>query len=174
MKKIIVLIISIIVVLGILGASFINKLPGELTDFTKITKGLFSAIEVGLNYEQYQDMLVNLNISANNAIEKLNKNPGIQEKIRKIVDVFKDARGLWYLDIRTKGVWILDVNSQEMRKLFQPYLDKYPFLIEKAVETKYDYGIKSTVFSPMLACKLLWKEAAKDFSTLERYSSSGR
>lgn len=143
--------------------------PIELREFIRFTKEIFSGVEVGLNYSQYQDMLVKLNISANNALEKLKGHPDIRQKIEKIVDDFVDARGLWNLDIRTSGKWILNIDSPDMRKFFQIYLDKYPFLLEKAVEDKYDSRIESAerVFSPKKALKLLWEEAAIDFSDLQ-------
>ena len=155
---------------------FQPRYPNELSEFIRVTKELFSAIEVGLNYEQYQDMLVKLNISANNAIEKLNNHSDIRERIKKIVDDFSDARSLWYLDIRTSGRLILNVDFPDMRSLFQPYLDKYPFLVEKAIEDRYDDKInrKERVFSPKKALKLLWEEAAIYFSDFQNYLSKGR
>jgi len=148
-----------------------KKLPSELNNFIKYTKDFLSALEAGLNYEKYSDMVVQLNINANKAIEALDEYPNFQTNIKDIIKCYIKAREYWGQHISLgKQVELWIISDPKTRSYYQPDFDRYPFLVK--AETVETYESKRTYFSLMEAVKLLWAEGAQEIYDLQTYAEN--
>lgn len=173
MKKIILT--SVMFILGItVGVSWAApKYPNELLEFVKTAKDLSSALEAGVNYEQYGDIVVKLKIVANNAIEKLDIYPEIKERIDKIANYYIDAKSFWLVSLTAGDDTLINSNGILVgHSELQHYLEKYPFLTEKAsfgiVENNPYYGLVHW-FGLEKACKVLFGRGKAETIELQTY-----
>jgi hypothetical protein len=143
----------------------------EVIDFLNSTKALVSATEAGINYQQYSDMVVQLKILSDSALETLTNDSLMQDKIKEIIEYYLVARGLWEVSILKPNARP-SIKNGKIESYYayrypqiQRYLDAYPFLIEQA--TYYDDFVKSDVLSISVSCKILWQKAREEVYLLK-------
>jgi len=150
-----------------------KELPAsvELADFVQLAKSLISAVESGVDYGEYENMLSNLKMSGDLSVANSMNAPDIQKKITSIINCFITAGSI--LGIRelepeakpciTDGTIELLYTSNYPD--LQTYVDEYKSLIPQA--TYFDNIVNHDVFSLLKYCQLLWKKAGEEIKQLE-------
>lgn len=145
----------------------------ELTNFNQSAKSLLSALDAGINYQQYSDMVVQLKIAGDSAKETLEKSPNFQKKIDSILGYFLAARNLWEVQVSEKyppcinqtGI-IEEVFSRRYPNL-QKTIDKYPFLSTDASADEDFLGERMHVLNITSCCQILWQKAKDEITLLK-------
>lgn len=148
-----------------------EELPVELMGFVQSAKSLMSAAESGMDYEEYKNMLGDLEMSGDLAVGSLRDSSEMQETIKEIMDYFITAGDVWHIQVLepeakpciTDGTIELLYTSNYPE--LQTYVDKYKSLIPQA--TYFDNVSNHDVLSLSEYCQLLWGKAGEEINKLE-------
>lgn len=150
-----------------------KELPAqeELADFIRLTKSLILAVESGVSYGEYENMLSNLKMSGDLTMANSMDAPDIQKKIMSIMNCFITAGNIWGIrELEPEAKPCITDGTIELLYTsnypdLQTYVDEYKSLIPQAIY--FDNIVNHDVLSLLKYCQLLWKKAGEEIKQLE-------
>jgi hypothetical protein len=130
--------------------------PGASTlEALKALRKLSSAIEVGISYIQYRELLINAKAAVNESLTEL-PNGAIRESIANAMDAFADAGDIWSATFEKFGA--------ERMKLWERVKVKYSFSDDWKERIYFDKDTRLLLPGPM---NFLWQSANKNIAFVD-------